>query len=187
MTTSCTTRVQCQNEEIDTTTIQRAHSDFINMLCVCLCAGCGVRVGGEGLALCSFIICVDTRHRTTPSPSSIATTTPTSIFNPWQPPISSSFSNFVILRIPYKWNHTTHNPPKLALFIQCNSQRFRLVSSSLWAIFPGTDALPCLWSFTHWRTRGFLSVGAMTNKAAMNFHTYLVHIFVRKWMLISLR
>lgn len=116
------------------------------------------RGGGEGLALCSFVICVDTRHRTIPSPSSIATATPTSIFNPWQPQICSSFSNFVILRIPYKWNHTTHNPPKLTLFIQCNSQRFRLASSSLWAIFPGTDAPPCLWSFTHWRTRGFLSV-----------------------------
>ena len=93
-----------------------------------------VGVGG-GMVLCCFIICVDTRHRTILSPSSTATTTLTSIFSPCQPPICSSFSNFVTLRVPYKWNHTTHNPLKLTLFIQYNSQRFIHAATSTIACF----------------------------------------------------
>ena len=78
---------------IDISIICRARSDFIDIACThsCVCACMCMCV-----ALCNFMICVQKRHRTIPSPLFPwwCSSTATAIWNPWQPTIRSPSPQF---------------------------------------------------------------------------------------------
>lgn len=102
--------------------------------------------------------------------------------------------NFIISRIPCKWNHIACNPLRLTFFILHNSQRFSQAATCSIDWF--SPAEPYSMGYGHLSLSyhspieghlGCFKFGAIMNKAAKNFHTYFVHIFVRKETFISLR
>lgn len=116
MVASSINPVQCHNQEMDISTIHRAHADFMGYGCthVCMCV--------QFSAILSRIdTCNQHCHKTPLCQLFIVTPTlPLSIApgNHWY---VLHFETLVVSRMLYKWNNVVYNLLKLALFTQHHS------------------------------------------------------------------
>lgn len=161
VTVACTSRVQRQHQETDTSKNLQSSFRFHQHCMYTLTHMCG---GMHSTQFHDF--CTETRQNP-PSPlfpwrcSSTATAIPPPIWIPGNQQSVLHLPNFIISRIPYKWNHTAYNPLRLFSLSITPWEPSKLSHAPLArpphrAVFH-VDA-PVFSIIHHWRTLGLLSV-----------------------------